>query len=114
MDSIPYSEVRAHLAETLKRLEVLEEPVYISRRGEPAGVLMSVAQYQRLTTGTGNNLWGAWCAWRERNADHLASAEAEGDPFANLRDPSPDGGRPPFDFDAPDPHESTGPSSQAG
>ena len=33
MDSIPYSEVRAHLAETLKKLEVREEPLYISRRG---------------------------------------------------------------------------------
>lgn len=103
MDSIPYSEVRAHLAATLKRLEVREEPIYISRRGEPAGVLMSVAQYQRLTAGAGNGFWAALCAWRERHADYLASPEAEDDPFADVRDRSPDGGRPPFDFDAPEP-----------
>jgi prevent-host-death family protein len=103
MDSIPYSEVRAHLAETLKKLEVREEPIYISRRGEPAGVLMSVAQYQRLTGGAGNNFWEALCAWRERSAAFLASPEADEDPFAGIRDRSTDGGRPPITFDDPEP-----------
>ncbi len=98
MDSIPYSEVRANLAETLKRLEVRDEPIYISRRGEPAGVLMSVARYERLAGAAGNDFWKALCTWREQNADWLASPEAEEDPFANVRDRS-DFGRPPFTFD---------------
>ena len=103
MKSIPYSEVRAHLANTLKQLEVREEPIYISRRGAPAAVLMSVAQYERLTAAPENNHWSALCAWRERNADYLVSLEAEDDPFANVRDHSPDGGRAPIEFDATDP-----------
>lgn len=113
MDSIPYSEVRAHLSETLRQLEVREEPVYISRRGELAGVLMSVAQYQRLAGGAGSDFWTAVCTWREQNAEWLASAEAEEDPFANVRDRSPDGGRPPFTFDDPDISEASKDSTEA-
>ena len=99
MDSIPYSQIRAHLAETLKKLEVREEPVYISRRGEPAGVLMSVAQYQRLREGQGG-FGQAMLAWRERHAAALAAETNESwpDPFADIRDRSLDGGRPPIDW----------------
>lgn len=99
MDSIPYSEVRARLAETLKRLEVREEAIYISRRGQPAGVLMSVAQYRRLQADPGD-FGGAMLAWRKR-VDRELAAEPAGawpDPFADVRDRSPDGGRPPFDW----------------
>ncbi len=116
MDSIPYSEVRAHLAETLKKLEVREEPVYISRRGQPAGVLMSVAQYQKLQAGKGG-FGEALLAWRERYATELAAEEASGewvDPFADVRDRSIDGGRPPIDFSellADDPEDT---AAQAG
>ncbi len=102
MDSIPYSEVRARLAETLKQLEVREEPILISRRGQPAGVLMSVAQYQRLRGATGG-LAEALTAWRARYADELAADEAAGDgidPYADVRDRSIDGGRPSIDFNA--------------
>ncbi len=102
MDSIPYSEVRAHLAETLKKLEVREEPIFISRRGEPAGVLMSVAQYQRLAGPVAKDFWSAVCAWRAENADYLATPEAPEDPFADLRDPTTTGGRSPVDFGAAD------------
>lgn len=101
MDSIPYSEVRANLAETLKQLAVRDEPVYISRRGEPAGVLMSVAQYRRLQ-GAPADFATAYRAWRkEYERDLAASGELDEDgvdPFANIRDPSPDGGRPPFEW----------------
>ena len=47
--TIPFTDLRAHLAETLRALEQAAEPVFISRRGEPAAVLMSLAQYRRLT-----------------------------------------------------------------
>ncbi len=105
MNSIPYSEVRAHLAETLKQLAGREEPVCISRRGEPAAVLMSMAQYQRLTAGAGKGVLSALGAWRKRNAVYLATPQAQADPFLNLRDASPDGGRPPLAFDAPEPRK---------
>lgn len=101
MDSIPYSELRAHLAETLKKLEVRDEPVVISRRGEPAAVLMSVAQYERLQ-GAPKDFGSAWLAWRERHAAEMAQKGEEDwpDPFADVRDQRPDGGKPPFDWEA--------------
>jgi prevent-host-death family protein len=91
MDSIPYSELRAHLAETLKKLEVRDEPVFISRRGEPAAVLMSVAQYVRLRGGP-KDFYASMMAWRERYAAELEEEAREGpyvDPFADVRDRSP-------------------------
>ena len=91
METLPYSEVRAHLAETLKRLEAREEPVYISRRGELAGVLLSVEQYRRLAGGEAG-FGEALRAWRERHAADLAREAAEGtyeDPWADVRDPQP-------------------------
>ncbi len=106
MDSIPYSEVRAHLAETLKQLEVRDEPIFISRRGQPAGVLMSVAQYRKLVRPEGDDFWSAVLAWRQAYAADLAAEAAAGDgvdPFADVRDRSIDGGRPPFSFDDDEP-----------
>ena len=100
MDSIPYSQMRAHLAETIKQLEVREEPIFISRRGEPAAVLMSVAQYQRLQGGQ-KDFFSALVAWRGRYAAELEEDARNGtsvDPFASVRDRSEDGGRPPVDF----------------
>lgn len=91
MDSIPYSEVRAHLAETLKKLELREEPITISRHGEPAGVLMSVAQYQRLQGGP-KDFFSALMTWRERYAAELEDEDRNGtyvDPFADVRDRRP-------------------------
>lgn len=88
MDSIPYSEVRAHLAETLKKLEVREEPLYISRRGEPAGVLMSVAQYQRLQSQSDGPL-ARWLAWRAKHAKEIETWKDEPDPWADVRDRTP-------------------------
>jgi prevent-host-death family protein len=90
-DSIPYSELRAHLAETLERLEARDEPLYISRRGAPAGVLLSVAQYRRLR-GDDLGFADAMLAWRERHAAALAAEAAAGDdpdPFADVRDRGP-------------------------
>lgn len=88
MDSIPYSEVRANLAETLKRLEVREEPVYISRRGQPAGVLMSVAQYERLKYQSDSPV-ARWLAWRAQYAKEWADETEEADPWADVRDRTP-------------------------
>ncbi|CAD5371739.1 Antitoxin [Rubrivivax sp. A210] len=88
MDSIPYSEVRAHLAETLKKLEVREEPVYISRRGEPAGVLMSVAQYQRLQSKA-DGPFARWLEWRTQHAKEFEAWKDEPDPWADVRDRTP-------------------------
>lgn len=98
---VPYSEVRAHLAETLREVEARDEAVLISRRGEPAGVLMSVALYRRLTGGDAG-FGQALQSWRDRHAKGLRADAAEHayeDPFADVRDRRPQGGRTPFDWD---------------
>jgi prevent-host-death family protein len=92
MQTIPFSEVRARLADTLRVLAHSEEPVFISRRGEPAAVLLSVAQYQRLTGTPVQTPWAALQAWRTRHAIQTQPAD-EADPFADVRDRSLDGGR---------------------
>lgn len=92
METIPYSELRAHLAETIKRLEVRDEPVFISRRGEPAAVLMSVAQYQRFSGGQKTGFAAALATWRQRYHSELEEEERTGtyaDPFADVRDRTP-------------------------
>ena len=49
MQSIPFSEARAHLAETLRFVENSDHPLLISRRNQNVGVLMSIKQYEQLT-----------------------------------------------------------------
>lgn len=88
MVSIPYSEVRAHLAETLKQLELQEDSVYISRRGEPAGVLMSVAQYERLVNQSEGPA-GRLAAWRAKYTQERHAGKDEPDPWADVRNRLP-------------------------
>jgi prevent-host-death family protein len=57
--TIPFTDLRARLAETLRALKQASEPLFISRRGEPAAVLMSVAQH-RLLTGQAQGHWRGW------------------------------------------------------
>lgn len=92
MQTLPFSEARAHLANALRSVEAGNEPFSISRRGHVAGVLMSFEQYQRLSggaTGFAERLGH----WRTMYLAHLASdaAAPEDDPFANVR--QPDAGR---------------------
>ena len=77
MQSLPFSAARAQLSEALRSLEAGDAPMMISRRGQAAGVLMSVAQY-RLK------------AWRDQYLRE-ADASAEADSLAELR--QPDAGR---------------------
>jgi prevent-host-death family protein len=97
MQTIPFTDVRAHLADTLRDLEGSNEPVFISRRGQPAAVLMSLSQYQRLA-GAGTGFGAALQRWRDAYAAEMAEVPADFDPFANLRDSDPNGGREPLDW----------------
>jgi hypothetical protein len=65
---------------------------------------MSVAQYERLQGGVGD-FGKALLAWRQRFESELAAASNDDcqDPFADVRDRSPDGGRPPFAWPESDP-----------
>lgn len=45
---VPLSEAKTHLAGLLARVEDLGEPLVITRSGRPAGVLISVEEYEGL------------------------------------------------------------------
>ncbi len=48
MPTVPLSEAKAQLARLLKEVEQLGESVVITRSGRPAGVLLSVDEYEGL------------------------------------------------------------------
>ncbi|MGQ0711902.1 MAG: type II toxin-antitoxin system Phd/YefM family antitoxin [Rhodoferax sp.] len=83
MQIIPFSEVRAQLAEVLRGVESGEAPMVISRRGHASGVLMSYAQYQQLS-GEALGFADRLQAWR---AQHLAAGAGapDADPFEGVR-----------------------------
>lgn len=83
MQTLPFSEVRAQLADALRGVEA-GEPVVISRRGQAAGVLMSFAQYQQLGGGTG--FADQLARWRlEYAPDADMGVASEADPFEGVR-----------------------------
>lgn len=88
MHTIPFSEARAHLAEALSSLDQGGEPLLISRRGQAAAVLMSVAQYQRLVT-QGDGPAARLQAWRSGHAQAMAAEQDAPDPWADVRDRRP-------------------------
>jgi prevent-host-death family protein len=48
MTTVPLSEAKTHLARLLAEVETLGEGVTITRSGRPAGVLLSVEEYEGL------------------------------------------------------------------
>ena len=48
MPTLPLSEAKTHLARLLSRVEEVGEQFVITRSGRPAGVLMSVEEYEVL------------------------------------------------------------------
>ncbi len=48
MTTLPLSEAKTHLARLLSRVEELGEQFVITRSGRPAGVLLSVEEYEGL------------------------------------------------------------------
>ena len=81
MQSIPFSQARAHLAETLDKLETVDEPVMISRRGQATGVLMSLQQFRQLSAPAAS-FTARLNQWR---SEHLAELQDEPTPFDAVR-----------------------------
>lgn len=48
MPTVPLSQAKTHLAKLLKEVEELGEQVLITRSGRPAGVLLSIEEYEGL------------------------------------------------------------------
>ncbi len=82
MQSIPFSEARAHLAETLRLVENSNDPLLISRRGQDVGVLMSLEQYQQLAQSP-SSFSARLKQWRTTYAQINHD-----DPFSDVRDSS--------------------------
>ena len=83
MQTIPFSEARAQLADVLRGVESGDEPLVISRRGQASGVLMSVAQYQQLS-GEAQGFAERVQVWRSNWLD-AAGTTKDSDPFAGVR-----------------------------
>ena len=87
MQTIPFTELRDHLAETMRTVETTQEPLILSRRGKAKAVLMSYAQYQQLTAAP-FDLGAAIAEWRAEFGPR--PEDAQDDPYARVRDPSPE------------------------
>jgi prevent-host-death family protein len=48
MATVTLSEAKAHLARLMKEIEEIGEPIIITRSGDPAGVLLSLDDYEGL------------------------------------------------------------------
>ena len=70
MQTMPFSQARAHLAEALRGVELTQEPLLISRRGQAAGVLMSLANYQQLA-GSSAGFSARLADWRTQYSQTL-------------------------------------------
>ncbi|MGF6526743.1 hypothetical protein ABID77_002045 [Variovorax sp. PvP013] len=66
-------------------VEISTEPALISRRGEPAAVLMSIAQFRRLS-GAPRNFAELLDGWRQHHLDGDAPID---DSWVDVRDPLP-------------------------
>lgn len=91
MQILPFSQARAHLAEALRKMELAQEPVLISRRGQAAGVLLPVAQYQRLTGSAVGEAQGFAARLAQWRTQHATEEETTGDDalLSPERDQSP-------------------------
>ncbi|MBI3206027.1 MAG: type II toxin-antitoxin system Phd/YefM family antitoxin [Polyangiaceae bacterium] len=81
--NVSVAEAKADLPALVHEAE--KRPVTIERRGKRVAVLLSAAEYDRLT-GAGGDLWSAITRFR---ASHDVSALDLGRVFDELRDRSP-------------------------
>lgn len=86
METIPFTQFRSHLAQTLEAVDRGSDTCVISRRGRPAGVLMSYESYLGLTQGQ-RGFAARLAQWRQVAQPVLEATAAEEEPFTDdLRD----------------------------
>ncbi len=87
--STSYSIARARnkFTELIRQVEEQDEPVQVTRRGEPVAVILSQEEYERLLANQlRQDFWQAYQSWRQEwLVDQL---EDEADPFVDARDRS--------------------------
>jgi prevent-host-death family protein len=79
------AEARHNLAALVHEAE-RASPIELTRRGEPVAVVLSIAEYRRLTART-SSFWDAYAAFRDAN--DLNQLGIEPGLFDDLRDKSP-------------------------
>ncbi len=79
------AEARDHFTTLVRNVEQ-ESAIELTRRGKPVAVLLSIQEYQRLSSSRGG-FWKAFTAFRNRV--DLRELDIEPDIFTGLRDQSP-------------------------
>ena len=87
MKTIPFSEARAHLPETLQKVQESRDPLLISRRGKAGAVLVSVETWDSLASSPVAGFAEGLTDWRAHYA--VEAVPAAEDEFDNLRDDTP-------------------------
>ena len=87
MKTIPFSEARAHLAETLQKVQESRDPLLISRRGKGGAVLVSMETWDALASSPVAGFAEALTEWRAHYAVEPESTHEK--EFENLRDETP-------------------------
>jgi len=87
--SYSIAEARNQFTALVRDAEETNQPVQVTRRGQPVAVILSADEYARLIENQPQqDFWTAYLAWRER-WDVDSWEENDDDPFAAVRDKSP-------------------------
>jgi len=81
--SIPIGQVKRDISELVNRVAYGGERVILTSRGKPKAALVSIADYERLQQGQGNDRFRRWQAW-VAESDKLTAeilARREGEPL---------------------------------
>ena len=76
MNNIPFSQVRANLAQLIQQSKQ-GQPIFISQRGQTSAVFLSFNDYQKLGHQP-QSLMQAWSAWHQQ---HIHDLQNETDDF---------------------------------
>lgn len=86
--SYSIAEARNQFAALIREVEEGNDPVQVTRRGEPVAVILSRDKYEQLLAHQPKlNFWQAYQAWRQEW--QVDTWKDEPDIFAGIRDRSP-------------------------
>lgn len=90
MTEITYSiaEARNQFAAIVRDAEETNQPVQVTRRGQPVAVILSAEEYAKLIANQPKrDFWQAYLAYKEKWQDELM--DTEDDIWKDVRDKSP-------------------------
>lgn len=84
MLAIPFSQVRAQFADTLRYVQRQQQAVMISQHGKPTAVLMSIEQFEQQQPSESQLMARLW-AWRAAEQVDTSTDDVS-EAFEGLRD----------------------------